>query len=91
MTRARHVTFLQGKRDDSPNHSDQMKPKIDSDLGKRIIAQRFATVEPVFGNLRGNKRLHRFTLRSKAKVDGQWKLFCLMHNLEKLAHHGYAA
>ena len=90
-TRARQVTFLQSKRDDSPSHSDQMKPKIDSDLGKRIIAQRFATVEPVFGNLRGNKRLHRFTLRSKAKVDGQWKLFCLMHNLEKLAHHGYAA
>ncbi|WP_038141337.1 transposase, partial [Thiothrix lacustris] len=53
--------------------------------------QRFATVEPVFGNLRGNKRLHRFTLRSKAKVDGQWKLFCLMHNLEKLAHYGYVA
>ena len=71
--------------------AEKMKPKIDSDLGKRIIAQRFATVEPVFGNLRGNKRLHRFTLRSKAKVDGQWKLFCLMHNLEKLAHHGYAA
>ena len=71
--------------------AEKMKLKIDSDLGKRIIAQRFATVEPVFGNLRGNKRLHRFTLRSKAKVDGQWKLFCLMHNLEKLAHHGYAA
>lgn len=71
--------------------AEKMKPKIDSDLGKRIIAQRFATVEPVFGNLCGNKRLHRFTLRSKAKVDGQWKLFCLMHNLEKLAHHGYAA
>ncbi|MBU1725610.1 MAG: transposase [Gammaproteobacteria bacterium] len=90
-TRARQVTFLQGKRDDTPSHTDLMKPKIDSDLGKRMIAQRFATVEPVFGNLRGNKRLHRFTLRSKAKVDGQWKLFCLMHNLEKLAHHGYAA
>ena len=90
-TRARQVTFLQGKRDDTPSHSDLMKPKIDSDLGKRMITQRFATVEPVFGNLRGNKRLHRFTLRSKAKVDGQWKLFCLMHNLEKLAHHGYAA
>jgi transposase len=90
-TRARQVTFLQGKRDDTPSHTDLMKPKIDSDLGKRMITQRFATVEPVFGNLRGNKRLHRFTLRSKAKVDGQWKLFCLMHNLEKLAHHGYAA
>ncbi len=90
-TRARQVTFLQGKRDDTPSHTDKMKLKIDADLGKRMITQRFATVEPVFGNLRGNKRLHRFTLRSKAKVDGQWKLFCLMHNLEKLAHHGYAA
>jgi hypothetical protein len=77
--------------DDTPSHSDNMKPKIDSDLGKRISAQRFATVEPVFGNLRGNKRLPRFTLRGKAKVEGQWKLFCLVHNLEKLAHHGYAA
>ncbi|QTR52075.1 transposase [Thiothrix unzii] len=71
--------------------AEKMNSKIDSDLGKRIIAQRFATVEPVFGNLRDNKRLHRFTLRGKTKVDGQWKLFCLMHNLEKLAHHGYAA
>jgi len=24
------------------------------------------------------------------KVDTQWKLFCLVHNIEKLAHHGYA-
>lgn len=49
-----------------------------------------ATVEPVFGHLRGNKRLNRFTLRGKTKVDGQWKLFCLMHNIEKPAKHGYA-
>ncbi|MBU0655936.1 MAG: transposase [Gammaproteobacteria bacterium] len=90
-TRTRQVTFLQGKRDDTPSYTDQMKPKTDSELGKRMMAQRFATVEPVFGNLRGNKRLHRFTVRGKDKVDGQWKLFCLMHNLEKLAHHGYAA
>ncbi len=71
--RSASVTFLQGKRDDTPSHTDLMKPKIDSDLGKRMIAQRFATVEPMFGNLRSNKCL----------------LFCLMHNLEKLAHHGY--
>jgi hypothetical protein len=31
-----------------------------------------------------------FTLRGKNKVDGQWKLFCLVHNIEKLAHQGYA-
>ncbi len=68
-----------------------MQLKIDSDLGKRMITPRFATVEPVFGNARYNKRLGRFTLRGRHKVDGQWKLYCLVHNIEKLAHHGYAS
>jgi hypothetical protein len=54
-----------------------------------MITRRFATVEPVFGNLRGNKHLCRFSLRGQQKVNGQWKLYCLMHNIEKLANHGY--
>jgi hypothetical protein len=58
---------------------DLMKEKIDSDQGRQMITPRFATVEPVFGNLRGNKWLY-----------GQWRLYCVMHNAEKLAHHGYA-
>ena len=58
--------------------------------GRARYGQRFGTVEPVFGNLRYNKGLDRFTLRGQTKVDGQWKLFCLVHNIEKLAHHGYA-
>jgi Transposase DDE domain len=49
------------------------------------------TVEPVFGNLRYNKGLDRFTLRGQTKVNTQWHLFCLVHNIEKLAHHGYGA
>jgi len=89
-TQTRQVTFLQGKRDPQENHVERMKVKIDSDKGREMITRRFATVEPVFGNLRGNKRLHRFTLRGQVKVDGQWKLFCMMHNIEKLANHGYA-
>ncbi len=67
-----------------------MKAKIDSERGKEMITRRFATVEPVFGNTRNNKRLDRFTLRGRTKVDGQWKLYCLVHNIEKLAHPGYA-
>jgi hypothetical protein len=59
-----------------------MKNKIDSDTGREMITRRFATVEPVFGNLRGNKHLHRFTLRGKSKVDGQWQLYCMMHTGE---------
>jgi transposase len=71
-------------------YTAQMKRKIDSPTGKEMITRRFATVEPVFGNLRHNKRLSRFTLRGRRKVDGQWKLYCLVHNIEKLAHLGYA-
>jgi len=89
-TLARQVSFFQGKRDPEENHIDRMKVKIDSVLGKEMITRRFATVEPVFGNLRGNKRLHRFTLRGQTQVDGQWKLYCMVHNIEKLANHGYA-
>ena len=40
----------------------------------------------VFGNIRHNKRLNRFTLRGRHKVDGQWKLFALVHNIEKWAN-----
>ena len=89
-TQTRQVAFFQGKRDTAENHIDLMKAKIDSDAGREMITRRFATVEPVFGNLRGNKRLYRFTLRGKTGVDGQWKLYCIMHNIEKLANHGYA-
>ena len=70
--------------------SERMKRKIDTDEGREMMARRFATVEPVFGNLRANKRLNRFTLRGRQKVDGQWKLYCLVHNIEKLANNRYA-
>ena len=88
-TKTRQVAFFLGKAEGYESYTDRMKVKIDSDAGRQMITRRFATVEPVFGNLRYNKRLDRFTLRGRIKVDGQWKLYCLIHNIEKLAHHGY--
>ncbi len=89
-TRIRQVSFFRGKAGTTEeSHSDRMKKAIDSEEGKARYGQRFATVEPVFGNLRHNKRLDRFTLRGQKKVDTQWKLYSLVHNIEKLAHHGY--
>lgn len=72
-TRERQVALFRGKRDGVESHTERMKRRIDSTEGKRMIASRFAAVEPVFGNLRHNKRLTRFTLRGREKVDGQWK------------------
>ena len=90
-TKVRQVSFFRGKADSTRvSYTDQMKQAIDSPEGRVLYGRRFATVEPVFGNIRHNKRLNRFTLRGRKKVDTQWKLFCLVHNIEKLAHHGYA-
>ena len=46
-------------------------------------------MEPVFGNHQ-NKGMRRFTLRGKRKVDVQWKLFTLVHNIEKIANSAAA-
>ena len=69
----------------------ELAASIDAPEGRELYGQRFGTVEPVFGNIRYNKRLDRFTLRGRTKVNGQWQLFCLVHNIEKLVHAGYAA
>jgi len=61
----------------------------DSVHGRRTYSQRIATVEPVFAKIRHNKRINRFTLRGCPKVSTQWQLYCLVHNIEKLAHNGY--
>ena len=89
-TPTRQVAFF-AKHQPSPlPHTQRMKERIDSEEGRRRYGDRFATVEPVFGNLRHNKGLDRFTLRGQKKVDGQWKLYCMVQNIEKLARHGYA-
>ena len=71
--------------------SKQMVEKIDTEQGRRIYPQRLAIVEPVFANIRINKRLDRFTLRGKIKVNIQWLMYCLVHNIEKILNYGMAS
>ena len=71
-----------------PNLIDAMKTKIDSHEGKRIYGRRLGIVEPVFANICVQKRMDRFTLRSKMKVDVQWRLFALVHNIGKIHTFG---
>ena len=65
--------------------------KIDTETGREKYSHRMGIVEPVFGNITAAKGLNRFTLRTKRKVDIQWKLYCLVHNIEKLANYGVTA
>lgn len=79
---------LNSKDAQEQNVIDRMKTKIDRDKGRYIYSQRLGTVEPVFGNINTNKRLSRFSLRGKPKVNAQWLMYCMVHNVEKLQRYG---
>ncbi len=72
------------------NRTKAMADKIDSKQGRKIYNRRMAIVEPVFGNIRFLKRLDRFSLRGKIKVNIQWLLYCMVHNIEKVTNYGFA-
>ena len=92
VTAVRQVAFFEGiVASKLPNpHCRAMREKIDSPEGRAIYAHRMGLIEPVFGHIQ-QRGLRRFTLRGRAKVDAQWKLFCIVHNVAKLQRHGKLA
>ena len=90
-TKVRQLAIFAKNQNSPLRYTERMKQAIDSARGRQIYGRRMPTVEPVFANLRHNKQLNRFTLRTQPKVNTQWNLYCLVHNIEKLAHHGYAS
>ena len=87
-TPARQVTkIVPGILHDQPTAAARMIERFDTDRGRHYYSRRMGTVEPVFANIRGNLGLDRFTLRGREKVDTQWKLFCMVHNIGKIAGH----
>jgi hypothetical protein len=71
------------------NLSKAMADKIDTEKGRKIYSQRIAIVEPVFANITTQKRMDRFTLRGKIKVNIQWLLYCMIHNIGKIMAYGF--
>ncbi len=67
---------------------EKMKQKIDTLKGRKTYSKRLGIVEPVFGNIRSQKRMDRFTLRGKIKVGIQWLFYCIVHNVEKVSNYG---
>ena len=91
-TRVRQVAFIVGRTASAPEKFlDKMKRKIDSARGRYEYSRRLGIIEPVFGHIRHTRKLNRFTLRSKRKVNAQWLLYCLVHNIAKLQRYGPAA
>ncbi len=88
-TAVRNVYFYQGILEtEAETFTEKMRRKIDSIKGRLIYNKRLGTVEPVFGNIRTTLGLDRFTLRGKQKVNIQWVLYCMVHNLLKVHRYG---
>jgi hypothetical protein len=65
-----------------------MKRKFDSSAGRALYSLRVAIAEQPFAHICRIMGLDRFTLRGRAKVNIQWNLFYIVHNLKKVARYG---
>ena len=62
---------------------EEVREVLQSEEGKRLYAKRKIEVEPVFGNIKQNKGFRRFMLRGKEKVNTEFGLIAIAHNLSK--------
>jgi transposase len=67
-----------------------MRDKLASDNGRDLYAKRKITVEPVFGQIKYNRRIDRFMRRGRAAARSEWRLVTATHNLLKLHNHWIA-
>lgn len=71
-------------------HYAFMRHVLASDRGHELYAKRKFSIEPVFGQIKANRRLDRFLRRGRAAVRSEWRLIAASHNLLKLHNHWIA-
>lgn len=78
------ILWQEQKRKTSNKFIEKMMQKIDSSHGRYIYSKRLGIVESVFAYITRTLEMDKFNVRGKRKVNIQWKLFCLVHDLKKL-------
>jgi transposase len=63
---------------------DKMWHKLRQLGGAEIYKKRNTTVEPVFAEIKHVRGFRQFALRGLNKVEGEWNLICITHNVMKL-------
>ncbi len=61
-----------------------------TELGAQVYRRRQALVEPVFADLKFNRKIERFQRRGRSAVNSEWRLVNATHNLLKLHRHQLA-
>jgi len=62
----------------------RMERKLKTKRGRVIYAKRAISIEPVFGQIKENRRARRFQRRGLLAVDCEWKLLAMTHNILKM-------
>ena len=62
----------------------RMQRKLRTKRGRTIYAQRGASVEPVFGQMKDRQGAGQFSMRGLGACQGEWHLHAAVHNLRKL-------
>jgi hypothetical protein len=76
-------TLFIGEKKKGENLCEQMREKIDQVKYRTLYGRRMQIIEPCFGDITYNKKMNRFSLRTKMKVNIQWLLYCIVHNIGK--------
>jgi transposase len=84
-------TMREGKRPGwEHGFYEKMRRKLKTKRGRELYAQRKITVEPVYGQIKYNRRVDRFQRRGRAAAQSEWRLVTATHNLLKLHSHWIA-
>lgn len=88
----RYQQLKTAPQDDSPasesaNLLYRLEQRQRSPGGQRLYQQRGRSIEPVFGQIKANRKCRSFMMRLIENVRGEWDLICMTHNMLKLFRH----
>jgi len=70
------------------SRAEKMREKLKEPAGADLYRRRKAVVEPVFGQIKEIRGFRQFSFRGLNRVQQEWSLICLTHNLLKLFRAG---
>jgi transposase len=85
VTRARVNQLLRQRRAGAPDPlTTTMSAKLATKRGRRTYKKRAATIEPIFGQIKHNRKIATISRRGLDAATSEWRLICATHNLLKL-------
>jgi len=69
---------------------DFTRRALATEWGHELYLKRQGMIEPVFGQIKANRRADRFLRRGRSAVRSEWRLLTATHNLLKLHRHQLA-